>query len=44
MSRNGEVAAIADQLESLLDALRGNVEALNTILDPEVTGEQHATA
>ena len=34
MSRNSEVAAIADQLEALLDQLSGNVSALSAILAP----------
>lgn len=35
MSRDREVAAIADQLEALLDALSANVQALGDILDPD---------
>ena len=33
MSRNTEVAAIADQLETLLDQLSVNIAALGAILD-----------
>ena len=34
MSRNSEVAAIADQLEALLDQLAKNVGDLSSILAP----------
>jgi hypothetical protein len=35
VSRDREVAAIAAELENLLDALRVNVTALSAILDPD---------
>lgn len=38
MSRDREVAAIAAELESLLDELRDNVTSLNAILAPDPPG------